>query len=125
MSRQFINDADGKFKVPLKDDDKIVAYLLWGNHVQVGETSGQAAEAEIKAAERGAKFLPLNDTPIATDLVYGLINVRTDGTRVLCGYKGGRQGFRHPSAPRRCRAVKTCRKGRKPESPQVTIIFLF
>ncbi len=28
MSRQFINDADGKFKVPLKDDDKIVAYLL-------------------------------------------------------------------------------------------------
>jgi hypothetical protein len=24
--------------------------------------------------------------PIATDLVYGLINVRTDGTRVLCAY---------------------------------------
>jgi hypothetical protein len=45
-----------------------------------------AAEAEIKPAERGAKFLPLDYIPIATDLIYGLINVRTDGTRVLCGY---------------------------------------
>ena len=51
-----------------------------------------AANAEIKAAERGAQFLPLEQTPIATDLVYGLINVRTDGTRVLCGYmkEGGK-----------------------------------
>jgi len=45
-----------------------------------------AADAEIKAAERGAKFVALEEIPIATDLVYGLINVRTDGTRVLCGY---------------------------------------
>lgn len=45
-----------------------------------------AADAEIKAEERGSRFVPLEETPIATDLVYGLINVRTDGTRVLCGY---------------------------------------
>lgn len=46
----------------------------------------KAADAEIKSAERGAQFVPLDETPISTDLVYGLINIRTDGTRVLCGY---------------------------------------
>jgi hypothetical protein len=24
--------------------------------------------------------------PLAVDLIYGLINVRTDGTRILCAY---------------------------------------
>jgi beta-lactamase superfamily II metal-dependent hydrolase len=45
-----------------------------------------AAHAEIKADEKKAKFEPLDETPISTDLIYGLINVRTDGTRVLCAY---------------------------------------
>ncbi len=45
-----------------------------------------ASEAEVKVSERGAKYEPLDEMPIAADLVYGLINVRTDGTRVLCGY---------------------------------------
>lgn len=45
-----------------------------------------ASEAEVKVSERGAKYRPLDEMPIAADLVYGLINVRTDGTRVLCGY---------------------------------------
>jgi beta-lactamase superfamily II metal-dependent hydrolase len=61
---------------------------------QKGDEGSQidAADAEIKAAERGAQFLPLNATPIATDLIYGLINVRSDGMRVLCGYmkEGGK-----------------------------------
>ena len=43
-------------------------------------------DAEIKPAEAGAKFRPLGITPISTDLVYGLVNVRTDGKRVLLGY---------------------------------------
>ncbi|MBI5472368.1 MAG: MBL fold metallo-hydrolase [Ignavibacteriae bacterium] len=46
----------------------------------------QAANAEIKSSESGAKFRPLTHTPISTDLIYGLINVRTDGERILCGY---------------------------------------
>ena len=50
------------------------------------ETEIRAAKAEIKPAERGAEFQNLDETPIASDLVYGLINVRPDGTRVLCGY---------------------------------------
>jgi hypothetical protein len=45
-----------------------------------------AANAEIKASGRGTRFEPLEETPIATDLIYGLINIRTDGDRVVCAY---------------------------------------
>jgi beta-lactamase superfamily II metal-dependent hydrolase len=45
-----------------------------------------ADSAEIKAAEAKARFEPLDNIPIATDLIYGLINVRTDGTRIMCAY---------------------------------------
>jgi len=49
------------------------------------ETRIAANDAEIML-EKGTRFEPLDQMPIADDLVYGLINVRTDGTRVLCGY---------------------------------------
>jgi hypothetical protein len=53
-----------------------------------------AAQAEVKTIVSRAKFEALENTPISTDLVYGLINVRTDGERVLCGYmKEGSQDF--------------------------------
>ena len=42
----------------------------------------KADEAEIKA--EGQKYRLLERTPISTDLVYGLVNVRTDGQRILC-----------------------------------------
>lgn len=45
-----------------------------------------ADEAEIKPESRSAKYDRLVNIPIATDLIYGLINVRTDGTLVLLGY---------------------------------------
>jgi beta-lactamase superfamily II metal-dependent hydrolase len=45
-----------------------------------------AADAEIRSTERGASFGPLARVPLAVDLIYGLINVRTDGTRILCAY---------------------------------------
>jgi beta-lactamase superfamily II metal-dependent hydrolase len=45
-----------------------------------------AADAEIKADEKKAKFEPLENIPISMDLIYGLINVRTDGERVMCAY---------------------------------------
>ena len=63
---------------------------------EAGQASSQikAADAEVKSTQSKAKFIPLEDTPISTDLVYGLINVRTDGERVLCGYmKEGSQDF--------------------------------
>ncbi len=45
-----------------------------------------ADEVEIKTEKGGVGYDRLENTPISTDLIYGLINVRTDGTRVLCGY---------------------------------------
>jgi len=52
----------------------------------VEATAMEANRAEIKTAKQGAKYRPLARTPISTDLIYGLINVRTDGQRILCGY---------------------------------------
>lgn len=45
-------------------------------------TERRAGETIRTAGSRDA----LLRLPIATDLIYGLINVPTDGTRVLCGY---------------------------------------
>ena len=57
------------------------------------ESRIDAGDAEIKPGA-DSKYLPLVDTPVSTDLVYGLINVRTDGTRVLCAYmKEGSSDF--------------------------------
>jgi hypothetical protein len=53
-----------------------------------------AADAELKPEGRSAKFTDLEPLPVALDLVYGLINIRTDGTRILCGYmKEGSSDF--------------------------------
>jgi beta-lactamase superfamily II metal-dependent hydrolase len=63
---------------------------------EIGDAANEldADEAEIKAAGSGARYQRLGFVPISTDLVYGLINVRTDGTRVLCGYmKEGSDDF--------------------------------
>ena len=59
--------------------------------VKVREENKPASEiaadvAEVKPEGRTTKFVPLDQTPVSTDLRYGLINVRTDGTRILCGY---------------------------------------
>lgn len=43
----------------------------------------QADEAEVKPSN--GKYRKVTSTPISTDLIYGLVNVRTDGKRILCG----------------------------------------
>jgi beta-lactamase superfamily II metal-dependent hydrolase len=50
--------------------------------VRVASKATPVANVEVKPSS-GA-FTALGATPIATDLVYGLVNVRTDGTRILC-----------------------------------------
>lgn len=63
--------------------------LAYAAKVREANTPGSeidAGKAEIKAAAKGAAFEPLDEVPISTDLVYGLINIRTDGERVLCAY---------------------------------------
>lgn len=51
-----------------------------------GSATIRADGAEIKAVGAKERFERLAWVPIATDLVYGLINVRTDGAHVLCAY---------------------------------------
>ncbi|MCB0713104.1 MAG: MBL fold metallo-hydrolase [Ignavibacteriae bacterium] len=46
----------------------------------------ECKDAELKSVERGAKFIRMENLPVATDLIYGLINVRTDGERIMCAY---------------------------------------
>ena len=42
-----------------------------------------ADRAQVRA--RGGTYRNFSSTPVSTDLVYGLVNVRTDGRRILCG----------------------------------------
>jgi hypothetical protein len=50
------------------------------------ETEIPAVAAEIRPEGVNKRFDALGDMPISTDLVYGLINIRTDGTRIMCAY---------------------------------------
>ena len=42
------------------------------------------ADTELRPDVRGQSYRALTELPIASDLVYGLVNVRTDGRHVLC-----------------------------------------
>lgn len=42
------------------------------------------ALAEIEVAAAASDFRPLDRVPVSTNLVYGLVNVRTDGRTILC-----------------------------------------
>jgi beta-lactamase superfamily II metal-dependent hydrolase len=42
----------------------------------------QAEDSDIRPV--GGTYRPLGRTPLSTDLIYGLVNVRTDGERILC-----------------------------------------
>ncbi len=41
-------------------------------------------DTRVTAKAPRAAYRALTETPLATDLVYGLVNVRTDGTDILC-----------------------------------------
>src|SRR4029450_3567460 len=49
---RFINDVQGKFKLPLKNDsDGTIAHLLWGDHVQVLETTADKTRVKVRGFE--------------------------------------------------------------------------
>ncbi len=66
--------------------------LAYAASVQVdldGEGGNEPREVKpedtrVKAKAPRAAYRALTETPLATDLVYGLVNVRTDGTHILC-----------------------------------------
>jgi beta-lactamase superfamily II metal-dependent hydrolase len=53
---------------------------------QQPETEIASAAAEIRPEGTNTRFNALDDMPISTDLVYGLINIRSDGARIVCAY---------------------------------------
>jgi hypothetical protein len=46
-----------------------------------------AADTEVRSDDQDAAFEPLHDNPLAIDLIYGLVNIRTDGKNILCATK--------------------------------------
>jgi hypothetical protein len=83
--------VNGEFLPPLLYSTELARSVRLAFAARVREANGTrpeiaAADAEIKAAGRAARFEPLEEVPISTDLIYGLINVRTDGDRVVCAY---------------------------------------
>jgi hypothetical protein len=54
VAPRFVNDCGGKFKIQLKEDKgagKTVAWLLWGDHVRVTQTSGGFAFVKARGRE--------------------------------------------------------------------------
>jgi beta-lactamase superfamily II metal-dependent hydrolase len=61
--------------------------LAFASAVQLEEDGAEPIppqEVEVQLPGEGARFEPLERKPISSDLIYGLVNVRTDGTHVLC-----------------------------------------
>jgi hypothetical protein len=46
-----------------------------------------AADTEVRSDDQDAGFEPLDDNPLAIDLIYGLVNIRTDVKSILCATK--------------------------------------
>jgi beta-lactamase superfamily II metal-dependent hydrolase len=83
--------VDGELLPPLLYSTELARSVRLSYAAKVRDTNQPdaeipAARAEIKADLKKAAFRPLVETPISMDLIYGLINIRTDGTRVLCAY---------------------------------------
>ena len=54
LERKFINDCAGKFKIALKEEQgagKTKAWLLWGDHVRVVQTSGTFVKVKARSTE--------------------------------------------------------------------------
>ncbi|MCU0291213.1 MAG: MBL fold metallo-hydrolase [Thermoanaerobaculaceae bacterium] len=89
--------VDGELLPPLLYSTELarsvsLAYVLAVRKTGDVASKINAVDGEVKADVTKAQFVPLTLAPISTDLVYGLINVRTDGERILCGYMKERGG---------------------------------
>jgi glyoxylase-like metal-dependent hydrolase (beta-lactamase superfamily II) len=52
VATKYLNDVEGAFKVPLKDDNnKTVAYLLWGDPLHVGASSGDLVKVKARGKD--------------------------------------------------------------------------
>ena len=85
-------DTDEKFLPPLIYSTELArsVKLMRVDRVRVDHDDDKDTEMRSYPADR-AQVRPLNtryrnfsSTPVATDLVYGLVNIRTDGQRIMC-----------------------------------------
>lgn len=83
-------DASGDQLPPLIYSTELARSVRLANAAAVrvkladSEVKVSAAQTRIRSDEDDAKYVDLTRTPIAMDLVYGLVNVRTDGQHILC-----------------------------------------
>jgi beta-lactamase superfamily II metal-dependent hydrolase len=73
LARSIKLDYAAAVLVDLDQDPRTPGTLVYPNYVMVKAGEGQ-----------DAKYRPLRYTPVMVDLVYGLVNVRTDGVNILC-----------------------------------------
>ena len=114
--------ASGELMPPLLYSTELArsVRLAFAGKIREADTPGSevdAAKVEIREAKQGARFEPLDETPISTDLIYGLINIRTDGETVICAYmkEQGRTSTSGIQGRRRATAVR--RESGRGESP--------
>ena len=71
MKRQFVNDIGGKYKTALKnDDDKTIAFVMWGDPVRVYESSGDYARVKARGRDGWLPKAVLGDV--------GLLEMQTE-----------------------------------------------
>src|SRR5919108_1116508 len=60
--------------------------LAYATSVRLEESNETAdpEDVEVMVPREPARYDPLERTPLSSDLVYGLVNVRTDGRSILC-----------------------------------------
>lgn len=81
--------TDGETLPPLLYSTELARSVKLAYARSVQEDGGPSIPAErVKVVPDVSprKAIALAETPISTDLIYGLINVRTDGKRMVCAY---------------------------------------
>jgi beta-lactamase superfamily II metal-dependent hydrolase len=84
---RFAKGAKGEKLPPLLYSTELArsVKLAYAGALKVGKAKPfDADDARVKAEQKGARYRSFDRTPLSTDLIYGLVNVRTDGKTILC-----------------------------------------
>jgi hypothetical protein len=81
-------DESGRRMPPLVYSTELARSVKLGfaSSVRLETTNQTARPQDVEVMTDGPvpRFRPLERTPLSTDLVYGLVNIRTDGDHILC-----------------------------------------
>lgn len=86
-----VQDSDGHILPPLIYSTELARSVKLAHAVSVRKkkSASNSASPAIKAKNaeakvKGGKYRSLKHMPLSTDLIYGLVNIRTDGKHILC-----------------------------------------